>query len=245
MKLDLLAFAVHPDDAELSCSGVLLSEKLKGKKTGIVDLTQGELGTRGTAETRKQEAAASAAILQLDVRVNLGMADGFFKNDETNQRKIITALRTYQPEIILCNAPEDRHPDHGRSSQLLEDAAFLAGLRKIETFDEQGNLQQIWRPKYVFNYIQDRYLQPDFVIDISHVMDKKIEAIQAFSTQFFSQAADNEEPQTYISTPDFLDSVIYRSKMMGKMIGVKYGEGFISKKMIGLNSFDALIKNIT
>ncbi|MEN9570524.1 MAG: bacillithiol biosynthesis deacetylase BshB1 [Bacteroidota bacterium] len=245
MKLDLLAFAVHPDDAELSCSGVLLSEKLKGKKTGIVDLTQGELGTRGTAETRKQEAAASAAILQLDVRVNLGMADGFFKNDETNQRKIITALRTYQPEIILCNAPEDRHPDHGRSSQLLEDAAFLAGLRKIETFDEQGNLQQIWRPKYVFNYIQDRYLQPDFVIDISHVMDKKIEAIQAFSTQFFSQAADNEEPQTYISTPDFLDSVIYRSKMMGKMIGVKYGEGFISKKMIGFNSFDALIKNIT
>jgi N-acetylglucosamine malate deacetylase 1 len=242
MKLDILAFGVHPDDVELSCSGVLMAEKLLGKKTGIVDLTQGELGTRGTAETRKQEAAASAKILQVDVRENLGLADGFFKNDEEQQRKVITAIRKYQPEIILCNAPEDRHPDHGRSAALVEDAAFLSGLRKIETW-EDGKLQEPWKPKYVFNYIQDRYLQPDFVIDISHVMDQKLESIKAFSTQFYNP--DLNEPATYISTPDFLDSVIYRSKMMGKMIGVPYAEGFVSKKIIGFNSFNALIANIT
>ena len=242
MKLDILAFGVHPDDVELSCSGVLLSEKLMGKKTGIVDLTQGELGTRGTAETRKEEAAVSAKILQVDVRENLGLADGFFKNDEEQQRKVITAIRKYQPEIILCNAPEDRHPDHGRSATLVEDAAFLSGLRKIETW-EDGKLQEPWKPKYVFNYIQDRYLQPDFVIDISHVMDQKLESIKAFSTQFYNP--DINEPATYISTPDFLDSVIYRSKMMGKMIGVPYAEGFVSKKIIGFNSFNALIANVT
>ena len=242
MKLDILAFGVHPDDVELSCSGVLLTEKLLGKKTGIVDLTQGELGTRGTAETRKQEATASAKILQVDVRENLGLADGFFKNDEEHQRKVIAAIRKYRPEIILCNAPEDRHPDHGRSAALVEDAAFLAGLRKIETLQD-GVLQEPWKPKYVFNYIQDRYLQPDFVIDISSVINQKIESIKAFSTQFYNP--DLNEPATYISTPDFLDSVIYRSKMMGKMIGVAYAEGFVSKKIIGFNSFNALIANVT
>jgi bacillithiol biosynthesis deacetylase BshB1 len=249
MKLDILAFAVHPDDVELGCGGTLLSEKLKSKKTGIIDLTRGELGTRGTAETREKEAAAAAKILQLDARENLRFADGFFKNDEEHQRKVIAAIRKYQPEIILCNAPEDRHPDHGRSAQLVEDAAFLSGLRKIETLDENGKPQEAWKPKYVFNYIQDRYLQPNFVIDISDVMEQKIESIKAFSTQFYAQhPADNpgtDEPETYISTPDFLDSVIYRAKMMGKMIGVKYAEGFISKKMIGFNSFNALTANIT
>ena len=243
MKLDILAFGVHPDDVELSCSGVLLSEKLRGKKTGVVDLTRGELGTRGSAEIREKEAAASAKILQLDARENLGFADGFFKNDEEHQRKVIASIRKYQPEIILCNAPEDRHPDHGRSAQLVEDAAFLSGLRKIETLDENGKSQEAWKPKYVFNYIQDRYLQPNFVIDISDMMEKKIESIKAFSTQFYNPGVD--EPETYISTPDFLDSVIYRAKMMGKMIGVKYAEGFISKKMIGFNSFNALTANIT
>jgi len=243
MKLDLLAFGVHPDDVELSCSGVLLVEKLKGKKTGVVDLSRGELGTRGTAETRKAEAAAASKILQLDVRENLGMADGFFKNDEEHQRKIIAAIRKYQPEIILCNAPEDWHPDHGRSAQLVEDAAFYAGLRKIETLDDEGRLQQPWKPAYVFNYIQDRYLNPSFVIDISDVMEQKIESVKAYATQFNSPGGD--EPQTYISTPDFLDSVIYRCKMMGKMIGVKYGEGFISKKMIGLSGFNSLVANVT
>ena len=242
MKLDILVFAVHPDDAELSCGGILLAEKMQGKKTGVIDLTQGELGTRGTAETRKQEAAAAAAILNLDVRDNLKMRDGFFKNDEENQRKVITAIRKYQPEIIFCNAPHDRHPDHGRSATLVEDAAFLAGLRKIETTDD-SRLQEVWRPKYVFNFIQDKYLHPNFVMDISAVMDQKVEAIKAYGTQFNSTG--NNEPQTYISTPDFLESVIYRAKMFGKMIGVNYAEGFISKKMIGFNNFDAIIKENT
>ena len=239
MKLDILVLAVHPDDAELSCGGVLVSEKLNGKKTGVVDLTQGELGTRGSAEIRKVEAAAAAKIMQLDVRENLSLADGFFKNDEEHQRKVIAAIRKFQPEIIFCNAPEDRHPDHGRSARLVEDAAFLSGLRKIETMDG-GKIQQIWRPSYVFNFIQDTYFKPDFVIDISHVMEQKIEAIKAYGTQFHNP--DLDEPQTYISSPDFLESVIYRSKMYGKMIGVQYAEGFISKKMIGFSNFDPFIK---
>lgn len=242
MKLDILAFGVHPDDVELSCAGVLLVEKKNGKKTGIIDLTQGELGTRGTAETRKTEAADAARILGVEVRENLGMADGFFQNDEVHQRKTITVLRTYQPEIILCNAPEDRHPDHGRSSKLVADAAFLSGLKKIQT-TQNGKDQDAWRPKYVFRYIQDRMLQPDFVIDITDVFEKKIEAIKAYKTQFFNNATDGLE--TYISTPDFLDSVIYRHKWFGKMIGVKYAEGFISEKMVGLKNFDAIIKENT
>ena len=239
MKLDLIAFGVHPDDVELSCAGVLLVEKKNGRKTGIVDLTAGELGTRGTAETRMAEAAHAAEILGVEIRDNLGMADGFFVNDETHQRKIITSLRRYQPEIILCNAPADRHPDHGRSARLVEDAAFLSGLKKIETTDN-GNVQEAWRPKYVLNYIQDRFINPDFVIDITSVFEQKLEAIRAFATQFHMEG--DKGPQTYISTPDFLDSVVYRHKWFGKMIGVKYAEGFISEKMIGINNFDALIK---
>jgi bacillithiol biosynthesis deacetylase BshB1 len=242
MKLDILAFGAHPDDVELSCAGTLMVEKLQGKKIGVVDLTQGELGTRGSAELRKQEAAAAAEILQLDVRENLELADGFFKNDEVHQRQIIRALRKYQPEIILCNAPDDRHPDHGRSARLLEDAVFLSGLRKIETIDDE-QVQTVWRPSYVFNYIQDRYLHPNFVMDISAVMEQKLASIRAYGTQF--ENPDLDEPQTYISTPDFLDSIIYRAKMYGKMIGVKYAEGFISRKMIGFNSFDAFIKENT
>lgn len=242
MKLDLLAFGVHPDDVELSCAGVLLVEKKNGKKTGIIDLTEGELGTRGTAQTRKQEAADAAKILGVDIRENLAMADGFFQNNETHQRKIITALRAYQPEIVLCNAVEDRHPDHGRSSKLVADAAFLSGLMKIDT-EQNGKPQTAWRPKYVFSYIQDRMLQPDFVIDISDEFDRKIEAIKAYRTQFHT--GDAEGPSTYISTPDFLDSVVYRHKWFGKMIGVKYAEGFRSEKMIGMKNFDALIKENT
>jgi len=242
MKLDTIAFGVHPDDVELSCAGVLLVEKNNGKKTGIIDLTGGELGTRGTIETRASEAAAAAKILGVEVRENLGMADGFFQNDEAHQRKVITALRTYQPEIVLCNAPSDRHPDHGRSARLVEDAAFLSGLMKIET--SHNSLTQLpWRPKYVLHYIQDRFLQPNFVIDITNVFEQKIEAIKAYKTQFYSAGTD--EPETYISTPDFLDSVVYRHKWFGKMIGVKYAEGFISQKMIGLKNFDAIIKENT
>jgi len=248
MKLDTIAFGVHPDDVELSCAGVLLVEKNNGKKTGIIDLTGGELGTRGTVETRASEAAAAAKILGVELRENLGMADGFFQNDEAHQRKVITVLRTYQPEIVLCNAPSDRHPDHGRSARLVEDAAFLSGLMKIET--SHNSLTQLpWRPKYVLHYIQDRFLQPNFVIDITNVFEQKIEAIKAYKTQFYAQhpggSAGTDEPETYISTPDFLDSVVYRHKWFGKMIGVKYAEGFISQKMIGLKNFDAIIKENT
>jgi len=242
MKLDILAFGVHPDDVELSCSGTLLVEKRKGKKVGIVDLTQGELGTRGTVELRKQEATVAAAVMQIDIRENLEMADGFFKNDEEHQRKIITSLRKYQPEIVLCNAPADRHPDHGRAADLIYTSAFLSGLDKIET-TENSSLQKAWRPKYVFNYIQDRYFHPDFVVDITDVFDKKIEAIQAYKTQFYNP--ESKEPDTYISSPEFLESIIYCSKMFGKLIGVKYAEGFLSKKIIGIQNFDALIQNNT
>ena len=242
MKLDILAFGVHPDDVELGCSGTLIAAVASGKQVGVIDLTQGELGTRGNAETRKKEAADAARVMGLQVRENLCMADGFFMHDETNLRKVITALRKYRPEIVLCNAPEDRHPDHGRSSKLVADACFLSGLRKIET-QQDGAAQEAWRPAYVFHYIQDRYLKPDFVFDISAYHDKKIEAILCYTTQF--NTTDNSEPQTYISTPDFLDTVKARALMLGKRIGVKYAEGYISHKMLGISSFDAFIQNVT
>ena len=238
-----MAFGVHPDDVELGCAGVLISEKKNGKKIAIVDLTQGELGTRGNAETRNEEATAAAKILNVDARENLQMADGFFENNEINKRKIITVLRKYQPEIIFCNAPEDRHPDHGRSAALVEEAAFLSGLSKIETF-LGGELQTAWRPKFVFNFIQDRYLKPDFVIDVSDEMEQKIESVNAYKTQFFN-AENQDGPQTYISSPEFLESVYARAAMFGKMIGVKYAEGFLSKKMIGFKNLDGLVKETT
>ncbi len=244
MKLDILAFGVHPDDIELGCAGTLLIEKSKGRKVGIIDLTRGELGTRGTAETRENEAKDSACILGIEIRDNLEMADGFFENDRAHQLKIIEVLRKYQPEIVLCNAPDDRHPDHGRSAKLVEEAAFLSGLRKIETSFE-GKIQDAWRPKYVFNYIQDKYFEPDFVVDISTVIENKTEAIRAFKTQFFNGKDHSGEPQTYISSPEFLNSVISRSAMWGKMIGVKHAEGFLSKKMIGIPGFESLIKENT
>jgi len=242
MKLDILAFGVHPDDVELGCSGTIMAALAEGKKVGIVDLTRGELGTRGTAETRKQEAAAAAAIMGVTVRENLGMADGFFQNDEKHQCMVIEVIRKYRPEIILANAPEDRHPDHGRSAKLVSDAAFLAGLRKIET-TENGQSQEAWRPTYVFHYIQDRFIQPSFVVDITAYMDKKIESVLAYTTQFNSTGGD--EPQTYISTPQFLETVKARAMMLGKRIGVGYAEGYITEKIIGINSFDAIIKHST
>ncbi len=213
-----------------------------GKKVAVIDLTRGELGTRGTSDTRKKEATKAAKVMGIHARENLEMADGFFQNDETNIRKVITFIRKYQPEIILCNAPEDRHPDHGRSSKLVADAAYLSGLRKIETSSDEKK-QEAWRPAYVFHYIQDRYLKPDFVFDVSNYHDKKIEAILCYITQFNN--ADSREPQTYISTPDFLDTVKSRALMLGKRIGVKYAEGYISSKIPGINSFDAFIKHVT
>ena len=244
MKLDILAFGVHPDDVELGCAGTLLAAKAEGKKVGVIDLTGGELGTRGTKETRSIEAANAAKVMGLDIRENLGMADGFFQNDEAHQRLVITAIRKYQPEIVLCNAPEDRHPDHGRSAKLVSDAAFLSGLRKIITKDAQGQDQEAWRPKYVFHYIQDRFIQPFFVVDISAYYEQKLEAILAYTTQF-NAVDDQGEPQTYISSPQFLDSVRARALMLGKRIGVQYAEGFISEKVLGIGSFDAFIQNVT
>lgn len=242
MKLDILAFGVHPDDVELGCSGSILVSIAEGKKVGIVDLTRGELGTRGNAETRDIEAANAAKLLGVAVRENLGMADGFFQNDETNKRKIIQVIRKYQPEFIFCNAPDDRHPDHGRSAKLVADAAFLSGLRKIIT-EHDGKYQEAWRPSYVFHYIQDRFIQPSFVIDISAHIEKKMEAILCYTTQFHNP--DLNEPQTYISSAQFLETVKARAMMLGKRIGVEYAEGFISEKLIGFQSFDAIIKNVT
>ena len=242
MKLDILAIGVHPDDVELGCAGTLMSAIAEGKKVGIVDLTKGELGTRGTAETRKVEARNAANILGIDIRENLEMADGFFQNDEFHQRLLIKAIRKYQPTIILANAPEDRHPDHGRSSKMISDAAFLSGLRKIVT-ELDGVEQTEWRPSYVFHYLQDRFLQPSFVVDISKYMDKKLESVLAYTTQFYNP--DLNEPQTYISSPQFLETVKARAMMLGKRIGVEFAEGHISEKMIGISSFDSLILRTT
>lgn len=245
MKIDILAIAVHPDDVELGCSGVLMMEKKKGKTTGVLDLTRGELGTRGSAETRAVEAARAAKIMGLDMRENLGMADGFFRNDEAHQRLLIKYIRKYQPEIVLSNALDDRHPDHGRAGHLIKDACFLSGLRKIETTDDNGNVQERWRPKYVFHYIQDRYYEPDFVYDVTPVFERKVQSIQAYSSQFHSQEYASDEPQTYISTPEFLNSIIGRQAMFGKMIGVPYAEGFKTEKMIGIDDFDSFIQKDT
>jgi N-acetylglucosamine malate deacetylase 1 len=245
MNLDILAIGVHPDDVELGCSGTLINEIKFGKKAGIVDLTQGELGTRGTIETRYQEAANAAMLIGVHVRENLKMRDGFFKNDEEHQLKLITVIRKYQPSIVIGNVLHDRHPDHGRAGQLIADSCFLAGLAKIETKDENGNAQQRWRPSYLLHYIQDWYHEPDLLIDISDVFEQRMKAVEAYSTQFHTSNGDKDGPQTYISTPDFLESVIARARMFGKRIGVKYAEGFISEKKIGINSLDALIQNET
>lgn len=242
MKLDILAIAAHPDDVELSCAGTLMMEKARGKRVGIADLTRGELGTRGTPQTRAQEAADALAVMGLDVRVNLELPDGFFENTRTSQLEVIKAIRRFQPSIVLTNAPSDRHPDHGRAAQLVKDAAWLSGLRKIET-EWEGQLQAAWRPTYVFHFIQDRWLEPDFVFDISPVMEQKLSAIRAFKTQFDTQPDD--EPQTYISTPGFLQSIIDRGRMTGKLIGVAYAEGFISEKKLGVRNFDAFIQHVT
>jgi len=242
MKADILAFGVHPDDVELGCSGTIITSVSQGKKVAVVDLTRGELGTRGTAETRKQEAAAAAEVMGVFARENLGMADGFFKHDEENTLKVIATIRKYRPEIVLCNAPEDRHPDHGRSSKLVSEAAFLSGLRRIETFMD-GVAQQEWRPKYVFHYIQDRYLKPDFVFDISDSFQQKMKSVLCYATQF--NTTDTSEPETYISNPDFLDVVRSRALMFGKRLGVQYAEGYITTKMVGVKSFDAFIQHTT
>jgi len=219
MKLDILVMAAHPDDAELSCSGTILKHIAAGKKVGILDFTRGELGTRGTPEIRLQESADATKILGLHARENLGIRDGFFRNDEETQLKLIEVVRKYQPDIVLANALEDRHPDHGKGAQLAIDACFLSGLRQIKTGDLPA-----WRPSQVYHYIQDRYIEPDFVVDISAHWDKKEAAIRAFKSQFFDP--NSTEPASYISSPDFLLFIQARAMEMGHKIGVKYGEGF-------------------
>jgi N-acetylglucosamine malate deacetylase 1 len=245
MKLDILAIGVHPDDVELGCSGTLINEVKRGKKIGIVDLTQGELSTRGTVETRYQESANAAMIIGASVRDNLKMRDGFFRNDEAHQIQVIETIRKYQPEIVIGNILSDRHPDHGRAGHLISDACFLSGLAKIETKDKNGIIQQKWRPKYYLQYMQDWYHEPDLLIDISNVFEQRMKCIEAYQTQFHTSAGGDEGPQTYISTPDFLDSIIARARMLGKRIGVKYAEGFITEKKIGIKDLDALIQNET
>jgi bacillithiol biosynthesis deacetylase BshB1 len=234
LKLDILVLPVHPDDAELGCSGTILKEVALGKKVGIVDMTRGELGTRGTAEIRAKEAEASSKILGIAVRENLAIPDGFFENTKEYQLKVISAIRKYQPEIVITNAYHDRHPDHGRASQLVEDSVFLSGLRKIETFDT-GKQQDAWRPKLLLHFIQDNYIHPDIVIDVTAYWDKKVDSINAFGSQFFNPEWE-AEPQTYISSPEFIAVIEARAREFGKSIGVKYAEGFTSRKILGVNS---------
>jgi bacillithiol biosynthesis deacetylase BshB1 len=234
IKLDILVLPVHPDDAELGCAGVILKHIADGKRVGIVDLTRGELGTRGSAEIRAQEAAASARILGLTVRENLGLPDGFFQNTAEYQLKVIAAIRKYRPEIIITTAYHDRHPDHGRASDLVEAAVFLSGLRKIETYDED-ELQVEWRPRLLLHFIQDEYIEPDILVDITPYWTTKIESIQAFGSQFYNPVWQ-DEPETYISSPDFIQMIEARAREFGKSIGVKYAEGFTSRKILGVGS---------
>jgi N-acetylglucosamine malate deacetylase 1 len=238
MKLDILVFAAHPDDAELSCSGTIASQVSKGRKVGIIDLTRGELGTRGSADIRDREAAASAKILGLHIRENALFADAFFNNDDAHIYELVRFIRKYQPAIVLANAIHDRHPDHGRGSELASRACFLSGLRKIET--KLGNkIQKEWRPKSVYHYIQDRYIAPDFVVDISKHWDKKVKSIKAFKSQFHDP--DSKEPLTYISDPEFFNFIEARAREMGHAIGVKYGEGFTKEKQVGVRDIFDLI----
>jgi bacillithiol biosynthesis deacetylase BshB1 len=238
LKLDILVLPVHPDDAELGCAGTLLKHIKLGHKVGIVNLTRGELGTRGTAEIRDKESAKAAEILGIEVRGNLELPDGFFENTKTYQLKVIEAIRQYQPEIIITNAYHDRHPDHGRASELVEAACFLSGLRRIET-SLDGQAQEPWRPKQVLHFIQDRYIHPDIVVDITDHWDIKVQSIYAYGSQFHNPEWNEDEPQTYISSPDFIQIVEGRAREFGKSIGVKYAEGFTSKKILGVdNLFD-------
>lgn len=243
MKLDVLAIGSHPDDVELGCSGTLIKEIRRGKKIGIIDLTQGELGTRGTIATRHHEAAEAARILGVEVRENLKMRDGFFVNDETHQLQLIQALRKYKPEIVIGNIMDDRHPDHGRGGKLIYDACFLSGLKKVQTTDDMGKEQESWRPKYVLQYLQDRFYEPDFIIDVTEVWEQRMEAIRAYKTQFYS--VESKEPQTYISSPEFMETLESRARLLGKRIGVQFAEGYLSTKSIGINNLDALVLNET
>lgn len=238
MKVDILAIGAHPDDVELGCGGTLAKLISEGKKVAIVDLTQGELGTRGTNLTRAEEAAEASKILGISARENLKMKDGFLENSEEYQMKIVKMIRKYQPAIVLANAIEDRHPDHAKAAKLVSDACFLAGLTKIETSID-GENQQTWRPKQVFHYIQWKNITPDFVVDISDFMEKKLQACLAYKTQFYDP--NSKEPMTPIATKDFLESLTYRTQDLGRLSGVSYAEGFTTEKLLAFKNFDGII----
>lgn len=233
MKLDILAFGAHPDDVELGCSGTLAKEISLGKKVGVIDLTRGELGTRGSVEIRNSEAAKAGSILGISVRENLDLRDGFFQNDEESQLKVIQMIRKYQPEIVICNAIQDRHIDHGKGSKLVSDACFLSGLRRIET-EIEGVSQNAWRPKVVYHYIQWETITPDFVVDVTGFMDKKVASILAYSSQFFDP--NSKEPESPITSKNFLDSVNYRAQDLGRLVGVDFAEGFTVERYLVVNS---------
>ena len=237
MKLDILAFGAHPDDVELGCAGTILKEVAIGKKVGIVDLTRGELGTRGSAEIRDKEAAAAAAILGVSVRENLAFRDGFFVNDEAHQLEIIKMIRKYQPEIVLCNAVDDRHIDHPKGSQLVSDACFLSGLIRIAT-SLDGEEQKAWRPKVVYHYMQWKNLVPDFVVDITGYVEQKTAAILAYSSQFYDP--NSKEPESPISSKNFLESLNYRSRDLGRLTGLEHAEGFTAERYLAVNSLSDL-----
>lgn len=238
VKLDILAFGAHPDDVELGCGGTVAKEISKGKKVGIIDLTRGELGTRGSVDLRDQESKLASNVLGLELRENLNFKDGFFQNNESNQIEIIKVIRKYRPEIVLCNAEDDRHIDHPKAAELVSSACFLSGLRKIETTDN-GKNQIEWRPKNVYHYIQWKNSSPDFLVDISGFISIKLEAIKAYSSQFYDP--NSNEPETPISTKNFIDNVINRSADLGRLIGVEHAEGFTSKKSLGINTLEDLI----
>lgn len=243
MKLDILVICAHPDDAELSCSGTLIKAIKDGKKVGVVDLTKGEMGTRGTPELRMEEAAKASKVMGLVVRDNLGFADFFFKNDSEHQKEVSRIIRKYQPEVIITNAPEDRHPDHGKGARLVVDSCFMSGLRKVETV-EDGKLQELWRPQNVFHMIQSNYLTPDFVIDVTEEWETKVKAIKAFGSQFFvGENVDTAsgEPQTFISTPQFMQFLEARAREYGQRVGVQYAEGFIKSAPIKVKSLFDLV----
>ena len=235
MKIDILAFGAHPDDVELSCGGTILKEIHNGKTVGIIDLTKGELGTRGTVQTRATEASNAASILGVSFRKNLSFSDGFIANDKAHQLEVIKLIRHHQPEIVLCNAIDDRHIDHGVASKLVSDACFLSGLIKIETkFLDSEAVQAPWRPKSIYHYIQWKPLEPDFVVDISDHIDKKMESVMAYSTQFYNP--NSQDPETPISSKNFVDSVRYRAADLGRLIGVGYAEGFNVERLPAIDS---------
>ena len=238
MKLDILAIAAHPDDAELSCSGTLAAHIAKGYKVGILDLTKGEMGTRGTPELRMKESASSSKILGLTVRENLGFKDIYFEDDSMHQEAIARILRKYQPEIVLANAVTDRHPDHGKGGSLASHACFISGLRKLET-ELDGVQQEAWRPKYIYHYIQNNFIEPDLVVDVSDYWEVKKNSILAFKSQFYDP--NSEEPESFISRPDFLDFIEARSREMGHKINAKFGEGFTVERVVGVKNLFALI----